>query len=752
MAIKVLQNTDYAVSHSDAVKVRGENKTLTEYVNDCFLPSINYLGSIAGSDLIPSSALGWQKGSIDTNTGELYPSDVVGNRCYTSIPIEGNMRKVSIRFASDNYYINSVIEFKSNTISTSNFVKAVVTNDNTQPQNFEFTTSNFVVVVVALKTNTNINAADAALYTIIEQSAVDVNLKGVNELQGAGKIEALDIDSWIVGKLDSSGANTASNYHLRSNWILKNGTIELYAGDALYIECVFIYNGTTMVSTVVYGQSLERCRYTVGSGLRSRVAVKRKDGAVMTTDMGNLLFANVVQQGSRIFNVEEKAEDVDARLVDVESKFAGGEAGEETTIPLISGGYWNPQTGNLYSGPNYSSYSYSNPYPVKPGDKIKVNVSCGSGCYGVWGSPVNNVNPNTSNGTIIVGFGEVDTKGKIITIPSGVYYIYISSRNETFNTQPCPNGYSPSVKHIPTGNSWLDDKIEEVVRNSAATNPFKGLKLVTLGDSITQGQVMDGTAPEKPFPALVAEELGMELVNYGIGGSTIGTCTNYGGTFASLADFNAATKDTSKYYVVMTSNQTYADYRYNGSSWVTTTIAMRTPLVDRYDLMDDDADIILVAGGTNDFQYNWAPIGETSDTVKTTFRGALNNLCEGLITKYPQKCIVFMTPIKRCQTQQAAATNSDTTEHRGGSYGSIDSQNTFEKTLKEYGDIIKEMCARYSIPVIDMYSECMLNPQLSAQSSLFDSYKTHPYQAGHNMMARLIVARLRSIFGMNTSV
>lgn len=30
MAIKVLQNTDYAVSHSDAIKMRGENKTLTD--------------------------------------------------------------------------------------------------------------------------------------------------------------------------------------------------------------------------------------------------------------------------------------------------------------------------------------------------------------------------------------------------------------------------------------------------------------------------------------------------------------------------------------------------------------------------------------------------------------------------------------------------------------------------------------------------------------------------------------------------
>lgn len=731
---------------TDGIKVAGENKTLTEYVNDCFIPSVNYLGSIAGYDLIPSSGVGWSLGVINSTTGAILSDN---RRCYTSVPIEGKMRKISIRFNSEDLYINGVYEYKSNEISSSNYVKVDVVNDGTLPQTFELTTANYVVICVAFKTDAYItNVAALVNNVIIEQSTVKVNLKGVNELQGAGEVEALNIGSWAVGKLDSNGANTASSLHLRSNWIPKTGIIELYAGDSLYIESVFIYNGTTMVSTVVYGQSLERCRYTVGSGLRSRVVIKRKDGGAITTDMGNLLSASVVQHNSRIFNVEEKAADVDVRLADVESKFAGSEPGEETAIPLKSGGAWinNPSPGHLEAN---EMYSYSDPYPVKPGDTIKVTVSCGSGAYGVWGSPINQY--DIRSGQILVGNGTSPFIDEEVTIPQGVNYIFISSRNENFTTP-----FTPSATHTPMGNSWFDDKIEEVVRNSAATNPFKGLKLVTLGDSITQGQVMDGTAPEKPFPALVAEELGMELVNYGIGGSTIGTCTNYGGTFASLADFNAATKDTSKYYVVMTSNQTYADYRYNGSSWVTTTIAMRTPLVDRYDLMDADADIILVAGGTNDFQYNWAPIGEVSDTVKTTFRGALNNLCEGLITKYPQKCIVFMTPIKRCQTQQAAAANSDTTEHRGDEDGhpTIDSKNFNGNgiTLKEYGDIIKEMCIRYSIPVIDMYAECTLNPQLSAQSSLFDSFKTHPYQAGHNLMARLIVGKLKSIFGMNTSV
>lgn len=703
----------------------------------------NYIGGVIGSDIIPSSSVGWAQGVINGNTGEIV-TPTTDKRCYTSIPINGNNRRINIRTILDQFFVHTVLEYSSSTIGADSFVKtSLFPVQGVYPRSFELTTSNYVVVIVARKTNTAITPTDAGNYAIIEQATENINAKGLNDLQGAGKVVNLTISTWTVGRLDANGANTASDYHLRSPFIYENGIIELYAGEELYIESVFIYDLTgTKTATVVYDKSLERVRCTVESGYISRVVLKRRDGAAMTADMGSLLVASNVQASSRLFSVEKKAADIDVRLTDVEDKLTGGEEGEETPITITAGEYWSISVNRAESN---ASYSRSNAIPVTTGQRIKVSVSVGGDSYGVWGSTTAIFDKN--NGFAIVE-NNTEVVNQIFDIPSGVNYIFISSRNESFSPP-----FSPSASLIASGDSWLDEKIDNAIEDKALLNPFKGLKLVTLGDSITQGQVMSGTAPAKPFPVLVAEELGMNLVNYGIGGSTIGTCANYGGTFASVADFNAATKDTTKYYVVMTGNQTYSDYRYNGSSWVTTTIAMRTPLVDRYDLMDNDADIILVAGGTNDFQYNWAEIGEITDNVKTTFRGALNVLCNGLITKYPQKCIIFMTPIKRCQTQQAAAANSDTTAHRGdeGGHPTIDSKNFNGDgiTLKEYGDIIKEMCARYSIPVIDMYAECMLNPQLSAQSSLFDDYKTHPLQAGHNLMARLIVGKLRSIFGMN---
>jgi hypothetical protein len=57
--------------------------------------------------------------------------------------------------------------------------------------------------------------------------------------------------------------------------------------------------------------------------------------------------------------------------------------------------------------------------------------------------------------------------------------------------------------------------------------------------------------------------------------------------------------------------------------------------------MDDDADLITVFGGTNDFNAN-SPIGTIADTASTTFYGSLHILIEGLIDKYPSKAIAFI--------------------------------------------------------------------------------------------------------------
>lgn len=148
-----------------------------------------------------------------------------------------------------------------------------------------------------------------------------------------------------------------------------------------------------------------------------------------------------------------------------------------------------------------------------------------------------------------------------------------------------------------------------------------------------------------------------------------------------------------------------------------------------YTNMNNTADIIAVSAGTNDWYHADVPVGTISDTTTHTFYGALNVLCEGLLNKYPGKQIFFTTPIKRAQAPYAA----------------LDAVNANGKTLKEYCEIIQEVCSKYSIPVLDMYSESLLVPQLSSQSDFFAADKIHPTTAGAQIMSRRMVGWLKQL-------
>ena len=63
--------------------------------------------------------------------------------------------------------------------------------------------------------------------------------------------------------------------------------------------------------------------------------------------------------------------------------------------------------------------------------------------------------------------------------------------------------------------------------------------------------------------------------------------------------------------------------------------------------MDDDADVIVIFGGTNDFGHGDAPIGTMNDRTPNTFYGACHTLFSEAIAKYPTATIVVMTPLHR---------------------------------------------------------------------------------------------------------
>lgn len=144
----------------------------------------------------------------------------------------------------------------------------------------------------------------------------------------------------------------------------------------------------------------------------------------------------------------------------------------------------------------------------------------------------------------------------------------------------------------------------------------------------------------------------------------------------------------------------------------------------RFSEMDDDASLIVVFGGTNDFGHGDAPIGTPADRDPSTFYGACHYLMSGLIAKYPEARIVIMTPLHRA------------TE---------DNKNVNGVTLSFYVNIIKEVAAYYSLPVLDLWSVSGIQPRVDVIKEKYCPDGLHPNDAGHERMAAVVGAFLENL-------
>ena len=203
-------------------------------------------------------------------------------------------------------------------------------------------------------------------------------------------------------------------------------------------------------------------------------------------------------------------------------------------------------------------------------------------------------------------------------------------------------------------------------------------------------------------------------------------CTNFwnGKTWNVLGDsitFGAKTKLTYHAYLKEKLNiATVNNYGIAGNTIAVNSNASGDGMCVRYTNMDDNADIISVAGGVNDHGIN-TPLGDISSTDNKTFYGALKILCEGLLTKYPLKTIFFITPMHYTNFFMG-----DTTNNLG-------------LPLADYVNAIIEVCRMYSIPVLDNYSNIGIYPKNSTHYSTYTADGLHPNEEGHKKIANEIL-------------
>ena len=211
-------------------------------------------------------------------------------------------------------------------------------------------------------------------------------------------------------------------------------------------------------------------------------------------------------------------------------------------------------------------------------------------------------------------------------------------------------------------------------------------KINFLGDSITAGA---GTsAPDKTFCGVIERKYGAVCRNYGIGGTRIAR------------------------------QQHKTDICYDSEDFCS-----------RFCKMEQDADAVVVFGGTNDFGHGDAPIGTMSDRTPYTFYGALHCLYTALIEKYPGVPIVVLTPLHRITE------DIPTGDNKPAPVG----------TLKEYVNIIREVAEYYSLPVLDLFKESGLQPKIPIIQQKYVPDGLHPNDDGNAILAHKIARFLETL-------
>ena len=206
---------------------------------------------------------------------------------------------------------------------------------------------------------------------------------------------------------------------------------------------------------------------------------------------------------------------------------------------------------------------------------------------------------------------------------------------------------------------------------------LKNITINFLGDSITEGY--GTTAQNKVFHQIIKEKYNMKhAYNYGVGGTRIAR------------------------QIVPSKENTIWDL----------TFELRSEIMDR------NADAIIVFGGTNDFGHGDAPFGTVDSEDKYTFCGAVNSLVNKLKQDFPNAKLIFMTPIHRAGEEQPSLPDS--------------------KNLEDYVNAILTICKNHKVPVIDLFNINPLDP--TDKEVVPDGL--HPNDKGHAIMAQVIAEEL----------
>ncbi len=151
--------------------------------------------------------------------------------------------------------------------------------------------------------------------------------------------------------------------------------------------------------------------------------------------------------------------------------------------------------------------------------------------------------------------------------------------------------------------------------------------------------------------------------------------------------------------------------------------------------INPDADIVVVYGGVNDYFHGDATVGTLEDTTPKTFCGGVNFLMNYLDENFKDKTIVFMTPARSCYqgfTDEKVSPRTDV-------------KKADAMPVIGYVDIIKEAGKNHNIPVLDLYHNLPMNPNIPEHAELYTVDGLHFNDVGHSIIAKTLAEFLLSL-------
>ena len=211
------------------------------------------------------------------------------------------------------------------------------------------------------------------------------------------------------------------------------------------------------------------------------------------------------------------------------------------------------------------------------------------------------------------------------------------------------------------------------------------MKILFLGDSITFG--VGASAKETKYIHVVERLLNCEVLNYGVSGTRIGRQT----------------------FVHRRTIWNY-DFRL------------------RVQIMDPEADLVFVFGGTNDYGHGNLPLGDAVCRVPGTFCHELQLLIEDLMKKYGKEKLRFILPTRRFGEEGVCCKGAD-----GAKQG---------EPLCAYVAAMKTVLNEYGIRYLDLYENGFPKPLVNTGDA-YTADGVHPNDNGHAFIARKIVEFLK---------